>query len=54
MKAEGSKGGSDPARETTEDAGTRRGVQGQAAEAGGWWVRATSRLAVLCTGIGGG
>ena len=37
-----------------EDAGTRRGAQVQAAEAGGRRVQATSRWAVLCTGRGGG
>ena len=29
------------------DIGTRRREQGQAAEAGGWWVRATQRWAEL-------
>ena len=36
------------------DAGTRRGTQGRAEEAGGWRVWATSRWAELCAGIGGG
>ena len=36
-------------QETGADAGTRRGSQRWAAEAGGWWVRATSRWADLRT-----
>ena len=36
VQAEGGKWGSKPAREMAADAGTRRGSQGQAVEAGGW------------------
>ena len=46
-------GGAAPTQGTAADAGMRRGVQGQAAEAGGC-VRATPRWAALRTGRGGG
>ena len=54
VQAEGGKGGERTGTGTAEDAGTRRGAQGRAAEAGGWQVRETPRWAALCTGRGGG
>ena len=54
MQAEGDKGGVALSQETAADAGTWRGDQGQAAEAGGWQVWATYRWEALCTGRGGG
>ena len=54
VQAKGGNGGSEPARETAEDADTRRGVQGRAAEDGVWRLRENFRWSVLRTWIGGG
>ena len=54
MQAEGGKGESKPAWETGADTGMRRGAQGRAAEAGGWWVRAKYRWVALRTRRAGG
>ena len=54
MQDEGGKGGSALSWETEADAGMWSRTQGRAAEAGGWWVRATSRWVELFTNIGGG
>ena len=43
VQVEGGKVGSALARETAEDAGTQRGSQGRAADAGRWRVRETPR-----------
>ena len=48
------KGGGGTDTGTTVDAGTQHGVQGRAAEAGGWRVVLTPRWAALHTGRGGG
>ena len=41
-------------QETAADAGTRRGLQRQAADAGGWKVWETSRYMAIRAGRGGG
>ena len=54
VQADEGKGGGVPSRETAVDTGTLCGAQGQAEEAGKWWVHATYRWATLCTGRVGG
>ena len=53
-KVDEGKGGGRTFMITPVDAGTWRGVQRRAAEAGGWRVREASRWAAICAGRGGG
>ena len=50
----GRKRGDEQTWETAADTGTRRGVQSQAVEAGGWRVWTMSRWTAFCAGRGGG
>ena len=53
-KACGVKGGGKQSWNTAADAGTWRGAQRRAAEAGWWRVRVVSMWTALCNGRGGG
>ena len=53
MQVKGDKGGGCADTGAAGDVGTWRREQGRAAEAGGWWVRATPRWAALHTSRGG-